>query len=178
MHPKVEERARAITMRRRGKTYNEILAAIPVAKSTLSLWLRSVRLAKPQRQRITARKLAAQQRGALRKREIRIAAAAQIQQRARREVRRILNRERWLIGIALYWAEGSKEKTYRTGSRVQLSNTDPAMIRLFIGWLADYCGVDSGYRRRDIGVMGSGVIGNTSALGAEDSRFEAWLPNR
>lgn len=26
--------------------------------------------------------------------------------------------------------------------------------------------------------LGSGVIGNTSAFGAEDSRFEPWLPSQ
>mgnify|MGYP000140241659 CR=1 FL=1 len=36
------EKEKAITMRKEGKTYSQILAVVPVAKSTLSLWLQDV----------------------------------------------------------------------------------------------------------------------------------------
>ncbi len=38
------EKEKAIALRKQGKTYSEILAKIPVAKSTLSLWLHDVGL--------------------------------------------------------------------------------------------------------------------------------------
>src|SRR5207249_316451 len=57
------ERERAIELRRHGLSYREIRAQVPVAKSTLSLWLRQVGLAKAQRQRLTERRLAAAHRG-------------------------------------------------------------------------------------------------------------------
>jgi hypothetical protein len=44
-------------------------------------------------------------------------------------------RELWLIGAALYWAEGSKEKLYGQNCRLQFNNTDPDMIRFFLFWL-------------------------------------------
>src|SRR5207247_3622548 len=46
------ERERAIELRRHGLSYREIRAQVPVAKSTLSLWLRQVGLANAQRQRL------------------------------------------------------------------------------------------------------------------------------
>jgi len=46
---KFKEKEKAIKLRKRGFSYSEILREIPVAKSTLSLWLRSVGLAKKQR---------------------------------------------------------------------------------------------------------------------------------
>ena len=46
-----------------------------------------------------------------------------------------------LIGIALYWAEGSKEKEYRAGSGVIFSNSDPKMIKLYVNWLTETLGV-------------------------------------
>ena len=50
MLAKIEEKQKAIALRKRGYSYSEILAEVPVAKSTLSLWLRSVGLAKKQKQ--------------------------------------------------------------------------------------------------------------------------------
>lgn len=44
---------KAVALRKEGKVYSEILKEVPVAKSTLSLWLRDVGLAKAQKQRIT-----------------------------------------------------------------------------------------------------------------------------
>ena len=46
MVEKKKEKAKAIRLRRKGKSYNEILEKVPVAKSTLSRWLRDVSLAK------------------------------------------------------------------------------------------------------------------------------------
>jgi hypothetical protein len=42
-----------------------------------------------------------------------------------------------LIGIALYWGEGAKEKEYRPGSGIKFSNSDPYMIRVFLRWLLE-----------------------------------------
>ena len=36
----------------------------------------------------------------------------------------------------LYWAEGSKQKPTNVSQGVKFSNSDPAMIRLFLRWLA------------------------------------------
>ncbi len=64
MISKKEEKKLAIALRKEGKTYSEILSAVPVCKSTLSLWLQSVRLAKKQKQRITVARVAGQKKGA------------------------------------------------------------------------------------------------------------------
>jgi len=48
-----EDYKKAIELRKKGLSYSEILKCVPVAKSTLSLWLRSVGLSKKQRQRLT-----------------------------------------------------------------------------------------------------------------------------
>ncbi len=49
MIPKKEERKKAIQLRKKGLSYSKILKQVPVAKSTLSLWLRSVGLTKRQK---------------------------------------------------------------------------------------------------------------------------------
>ncbi len=125
-------------MRKLGKTYNEILKTIPVAKSTLSLWLRKVDLTKPQRQRITERRKAAQQRGGARRHKIRLDQTNSIIIECKKDVENLSNRDLFLLGIALYWAKGSKQKEYRPSVLTQFANSDPHMVKLFIKWLFEF----------------------------------------
>ncbi len=45
--------------------------------------------------------------------------------RAVKEIDKISDRELWLIGIALYWAEGTKEKEHTVSEQTTFSNSDP-----------------------------------------------------
>src|SRR3989338_3599097 len=137
MQEKIAEKQKAIELRKQGFSYREILEKIPVAKSSLSLWLKSVKLAESQTQRLTEKKIASALRGAMKRKEDRIVLTKQIKDKARVEVGKLSNRGLWLIGIALYWAEGSKEKEYNRGSRIIFSNSDPYMIKLFLKWLIE-----------------------------------------
>ena len=44
-------------------------------------------------------------------------------------------------GIALYWAEGAK-----TSNDLAMTNTDPALLRLFIRWVRAYLEPDAEFR--------------------------------
>lgn len=132
---KDQEKQGAINLRKEGYSYSEILKQIPVAKSTLSLWLRSVGLSKRQQQRLTQKKLEAISRGAKRKREQRIALINKIYQDTEEDVKRITKRELWLMGIMLYWAEGAKQKEHNVSQAIKFSNSDPKIIRIFLNWL-------------------------------------------
>ncbi|KKS25202.1 MAG: hypothetical protein UU85_C0005G0012 [Candidatus Wolfebacteria bacterium GW2011_GWA2_42_10] len=138
---KKKEKIAAIAFRRQGLSYSEIMAQVPVAKSTLALWLQSVGLSKKQKQRLTEKKLASARRGALRKKQDRIFRSDTIKNLARMEIGKLTHREAWLIGAALYWAEGSKEKEWSPGSRTQFGNSDPKMIRFFLFWVNSICGI-------------------------------------
>jgi hypothetical protein len=129
---------KAINLRRNGLSYSQILEQVPVARSTLSLWLRSVNLSKRSKQKLTARRLAALRRGGEARRRQRILSTQKILNESIKEVGLISQRELWLIGTMLYWAEGTKEKD-RHGSGVQFTNSDPQMIRLFLKWLSEIC---------------------------------------
>lgn len=136
---KKEDKEKAINLRKEGKTYSEILSMIPVAKSTLSIWLQSVNLSKKQKQRITQKRLDASQRGGDAKRKQRIEKQNKIFSHASLEIKNISDRELFLIGVVLYWAEGAKEKEYKPGSPFEFSNMDPKMIQLMIVWLLKVC---------------------------------------
>lgn len=135
MIKKLDLNRKAVILRRKGLTYSAILEKVPVAKSTLALWFKEVQLSTPQQQMITKKRIDAALRGAIAKREQRIKRTYEIVCKAEKEIGKITDRELWLIGITLYWGEGSKEKDSRPGSRVSFTNMDKNMIRIFLKWL-------------------------------------------
>ncbi|PIR85866.1 hypothetical protein COU14_02080 [Candidatus Kaiserbacteria bacterium CG10_big_fil_rev_8_21_14_0_10_44_10] len=135
------EKELAIKLRKQGKTYNEILQVVPVAKSTLSLWLRTVSLSAPQQQKFTAKKRAAQLRGGVRRKEMRLEQTEEINLLCKKDINKISDRELFFIGIALYWAEGAKKNADKPGVLIDFGNSDPAMLRLFIRWLNKFLAV-------------------------------------
>ncbi len=139
MISKTSDKEKAITLRRKGRSYSEILKEVPVAKSTLSMWLRSVGLSQPQKQRLTDKKMATIRKGVERKREIRFSTTKTIKDEAHRDINQLSDRDLWLLGIALYWAEGQKERG--RGSLVALGNSDRFLIQVFLRWLIDICKV-------------------------------------
>lgn len=128
-------KTKAIQLRKEGSTYSEILRQIPVAKSTLSEWLHSVSLAKYQQQRLTEKKRTACKKGGEARRRERIERTDRIMKESIQELVKIDTDELKLIGATLYWAEGSKEKTYKPGQPVDFSNSDPRMISVFLKWV-------------------------------------------
>lgn len=135
MIPKSKEKLRAVKLRKQGKTYSEILKEVPVAKSTLSAWFRDVKLSQFQNQRITAKKRAAQRRGGEARHRRRVEGTKKIYKESKRQIGKLSEREKWLIGVTLYWTEGAKEKPWRVGSMFQFINSDPHMITFLLHWL-------------------------------------------
>ena len=132
---KSTDRESAIRLRKEGHTYSEILAEIHVAKSTLSEWLKSVGLSIAQKQRITQKSILAARRGAEARRTERLRQLAECARRGRNHIDTLNTRELWLIGIALYWAEGSKQKATSVSTGIMFGNSDPRMIRVFLRWV-------------------------------------------
>lgn len=135
MIKKILEKEKAIELRKKGRSYSEILAVIPVAKSTLALWLHDVGLAKVQKQRLTEKKILSAKRGALARKTQRLSSSRGIFSKAEAEIGRLSKREIFLIGIALYWAEGSKQKEHNVSHPLVFGNSDPNMIKFFLCWL-------------------------------------------
>ncbi len=139
----VNLKEKAIFLRTQGLSYSEILEQIPVAKSTLSLWLRFVGLSKKQKQRLTEKKLLSSRRGADKKREMRIRLVDKIKKEAKNEIKKLINENFWLLGVILYWAEGSKGKEHNISQPVHFNNSDPRMVKIFIKWLKEVVKIPS-----------------------------------
>ena len=141
MIKKVEEKKKAIMLRKKGLTYGGILDLVPVAKSTLAIWLKEVKLSKSQKQKFTLAKKLSSLRGGQARRKQRIIKQKNIISVAKSEIKTLSKKEIFLLGVALYWAEGSKEKDYKPGSTFAFSNMDAKIIRVMIIWLLKVCKV-------------------------------------
>lgn len=142
----MRERQRAVSLRKKGLSYAEILKRLPVSISSLSLWLRSIQLSTAQQKRLQSKVLKAHKKAWIVNRERRITKTNLIKTSAQNEIGVLSSREMWLIGIALYWAEGSKQKEHNTGEQVSFSNSDPCMVKLFCKWARSVFGIgDDGF---------------------------------
>lgn len=133
------EKERAIELRKQGFSYNEILRQIPVAKSTLSVWLQNIGLAKRQKQILTEKRRLAQIKAQEACRNKRMLKEKEIIKTAKEQIKNISERDLWILGSALYWAEGTKQKKTNVSQKVSFNNSDPDIILIFNGWLKKIC---------------------------------------
>jgi hypothetical protein len=136
VHAKRELQTRARHLRRAGHTYDEIVTQLGVSKSSVSLWVRDL----PRPPRKSHPRHMAEARWAPHRARMR-AQRAETKLAAARAIGTMTDRELFLVGIGLYWAEGSKSKPYRPTERVVFVNSDPDMIQVYLAWL-DLLGVD------------------------------------
>ncbi len=137
-------RERARELRREGKAYDQIQLELGCSKSSISLWVRD--LPKPERKRTREQASEIAKRGwevTLQRREEERQATKRT---AASEVGTLSDRELFLLGVGLYWAEGSKDKPYDRRENVTFVNSDPGMIEIFLAWL-DLLGVEQGLVR-------------------------------
>ncbi|MGV9451829.1 hypothetical protein [Streptomyces sp. NPDC003635] len=126
-------RAKARELRLQGWTYDRIEAELGCSKSSISLWVRD--LPKPERKRSPEEASSAARRGwevTLQRREVE---RQHTKASAAEEIGELTDRELFIAGIALYWAEGTKDKPHARRERVTFVNSDPHVIRLYLAWL-------------------------------------------
>ncbi|GHI90592.1 terminase gpP N-terminus-related DNA-binding protein [Streptomyces olivaceus] len=131
---KDDVRDRARELRLQGWTYDQIQVELGCSKSSISLWVRE--LPKPERPIRTREQASAiARKGWEAKLRVREEERQQTRQRAAAEMGKLTDRELFVAGVALYWAEGSKSKPYSRRERVSFVNSDPDVISLFLDWL-------------------------------------------
>lgn len=134
---KLNEKLKAINLRKRGMTYSKILKNVKVSKSTLSFWLRDIALndeanKKLLRGRELSRYFAAESR-----KKKRISDTAIAIDIGRQEFLSLIKKPLFLAGLCLYWAEGDKHKQ----EKVKFTNSDEKMILLMMKWFREICDV-------------------------------------
>jgi hypothetical protein len=133
----VHYKAEAIALRQKGYTYNEIKEIVPVAKSSLSLWLKDLPLTKSEKIALKHRKNARISNG-----RIKVAGILHTRRLAREKdqlsAARLVFKQHaqdpfFHAGLNLYWAEGGK----RT-NQWQFMNSDADMHRVMLSWLVKF----------------------------------------
>lgn len=126
-------RDRARELRLQGMTYDRIQMELGCSKSSISLWVRDLPKPAP---RTKEEASAIAKRGweiVLQRREEK---RQEVKRSARGEIGPLTERELFLLGVGLYWAEGTKDKPHARRERVAFVNSDPGMIQIFLAWLA------------------------------------------
>jgi len=131
---KFKERILVRRLRKQGKSIKNIAKIIGVSKSSVSLWCNDILLSDQQKENLLKNNLLKINKGSI------IASENKKKERLNRvnfykslginKVGELSSRELFLIGSALYWAEGDKKQR-----RVVFINSDPEMIIVFIRWL-------------------------------------------
>ena len=144
-----EKKLQAQKLRRKGYSYPQIQKILSVPKSTLSGWCRDVALTEDQALKLFKNKLKGAAKG-------RIIGAKRQQARRLKEIQEMFNdgkseigilteRERFITGISLYVAEGTK-----TDKHCSFANSDPRLIRFMSGWFREFCNVPESKLRGSI----------------------------
>jgi len=137
---KLELKLKAQELRARGLSIKEIEKKIKVSRSSVSLWVRDVKLTKKQIKKLYVNKKTGSLKGSY------IAAMNKIRRKkeltklmiknGEKEVENISNRDKFIAGIAMYFAEGTKNS-----SNVSFSNSDPRSIKFMVDWFRKICNV-------------------------------------
>lgn len=161
-------RARARELRLQGLTYDQIQLELGCSKSSISLWVRD--LPKPERTyRPPGTDMARAQQGRREAHERRKVEYEATRRAAREAIGAITDRELFLLGIALYWAEGAKAKPYYG---LKFVNSDADMIRTFMAWLR-LMGVQDGDLRFTLQIHVTADVAAAEAYWADVVGFDA-----
>lgn len=131
-------RKRARELRQQGWTYNRIQTELGCSKSSVSLWVRD--LPHPEPKCTPEERLERMNAGLARLQASRQEEREATKQAAAAAIGKLSDRELFIAGVALYWAEGTKDKPHARRECVEFVNSDPGMISFFLAWL-DLLGV-------------------------------------
>lgn len=131
------DKQKAIVLRKKGYSYSQIKDKLGINKSTLSGWLYDMPLSEKRIRELRdfSPKRIERYRNTMQvKKETRL---QEVYKKVSKDIGQFSKREIFLLGLFLYWGEGTKT----ANSSTQLTNTNPAMLKFFIKWL-DLLGVN------------------------------------
>lgn len=119
-----------------------IASTLRVSKSVVSLWVRDIVLTKHQKEKLRAQQISAGHRGRLlgaewnrNQKVLRIEKAVR---EAKSKLKTLSRRDLFVLGLGLYWGEGSKA----SDGTVAVVNSDPYIILLMVRWFHECWRVD------------------------------------
>ncbi len=126
-----KEKSKAIALRKKGYSYSQIKEKLGISKSTLSGWLQPYPLSEKRIRELTADSPKRIERYINTMRKKREEGFSIAFEKAKKDIGKITDRELFVAGFFLYWAEGGKTNN----NTVTLTNTDPTMLHTYLKWL-------------------------------------------
>ena len=134
-----KDKQKALGLRREGKSYNQIGNLLNIPKSTLSDWFKYDIESQQVKNFLTAVNRGISKARLIRLDKVRGQALDQIYKEAEVEAKSEFNLLKYhplfIAGLMIYWGEGTKS----IDQRINISNTDPAMIKVFHRFLMNIC---------------------------------------
>lgn len=126
------DRRKAIELRKQGKTYTFIKKHLGISKSTLSYWLRNIKLTKSQIESIRKNSIEKRVENYINtRREGRKKIFESYLKNERKNLLPLSERDFLIAGLFLYLGEGGKSDWWTTS----ISNTNPSIIKFTLFWL-------------------------------------------
>jgi len=139
---RIIEKDKALKLRQKGESINEIAKRLDIPKSTVSVWCRDIQLTPNQIARLTKKQESGSYKGRVkfleRIRKERLDQVSKLREEGLREIGKISKRDLFIAGIAMYCSEGV---TSSNSDEVSFSNSDAKMILLMLEWFKEICGV-------------------------------------
>lgn len=134
---KIEEKILAQSLRTQGLSYKEILQQISVSKDTISRWCKDIQLTNTQKARLLENKKLGQKKGSLiaadNKRKAKIKKIEWNKKVAKKDIKILSDRDKFIAGIALYAGDGNK-----TDGKGGFTNSDPKLIKFMMEWFIKF----------------------------------------
>lgn len=134
------EKQKALKLRKKGESIKDIAKILGVAKSSVSVWVRDIKLTKKQLSTLSSKGIL---KNVIEKRRARRLSNEQIKREeimslAGLDIAKISKHELRLIGLCLYWGEGSKTNH----GVASVSNSDPMVIKVMMKFFREICLVE------------------------------------
>ncbi len=136
---KFKKRLAARVLRKKGWSIRSIAKHLNVSKASASIWCRDLELTITQRGKLIRNAIraghAGRIKGALANRQKKEARIVFHKEAGKKEITLLSFKDILLVGVALYWAEGSRK------SRFAFTNSEPEMIAFVASWLEHVLGI-------------------------------------
>ena len=142
-----KDKDKIIALRKSGLSYLQISKKFNVPKSTLSLWLRDIKLSEKAKDKINLRVNETSVKALIKRNKEQTLIAKARHQAIIREAENTFFKYKkealFIAGVALYWGEGYKKGANGSSWKsLDLANSDAEMVKLFIRFLKKYLAVD------------------------------------
>ena len=137
---KLELKLKARELRKNGLSVKAIQEKLKVSRSSVSLWVRDIKLTRKQLEKLYLNQKTGGLKGsiiaAMNKIKAREELTEKLIKEGRKEIGNLSKRDKFITGVAMYFAEGSKGD-----KNVSFSNTDPKAIKFMVDWFRNFCKV-------------------------------------